>query len=121
MIYVADWGHHRIVVFDSSGARVGDFGGFGKNDPTRIGDSTRFVFPNRIAIIEPENGEPLLFVTDWYGVHWLDTQGSYFGSIHILPEGSAAGVKVDLEGQNFKLRVANRSTHKVITFLSRPI
>ena len=133
-LYIADWGNHRVVVFDSTGSFISSFGEFGKNENPNNCEKARFVFPTRIAIEDDTEGQEVtvgnkkirekhIIVADRYGVHKFDLQGHYLDtpvpSNDDFPEGSFYGIAIQGYGEASKLYIRNRRNGKIILFSVR--
>ncbi len=91
-IYVADWANHRIVVFNSQGLYLRQFGKF-SFDSNEEGDTANFIFPTRITIEEDSTGiqlnqqnqhinrDAFLLITDRCGIHRVNLEGIYIEPI----------------------------------------
>ena len=134
-IYIADWGNHRVVVFDSTGAIKDSLGKFGKNDikNPNNGDIIKFTFPTRIAIEEETVMQKLtvgkktirelvfkkekhILVADRYGVHKIDSKGHYLDSpieSNQFPNGSLYGITIDGYGAESQLFVVDRDKREI--------
>lgn len=76
-IYVADWGNHRIAVFDGSGRHIRSVGAFSATGESGVGDSLRIAYPYDVTIVRDTVGvtfgastfyrQPYLVISDWYG------------------------------------------------------
>ena len=129
-IYIADWGNHRILVFDNNGSLLRKIGSFGKEN--NIGEPVKFIFPNRIAIAEDKSGalyenkrifrEQYLYVTDRNGVHLVDDKGHYLDTFvsasSNFPKGSFYGIGVKGYGKDSELYLARRKQNEIIRFLA---
>jgi hypothetical protein len=122
-VFIADWGNHRIVIFDSSGRRQEVIGGFGSNAAGDVGQPIKLMFPTRVAILEDHEGvmvggerlfrETYLFIADQNGIHLCNLRGDYLGTAlspnEQFPQGSFYAFAVVRDGDRFKIRVVNRS------------
>ncbi len=125
-IYVADWGNHRIVIFEPDGTYLRSFGTFGINDKARTGGEVQLLFPSRLAIAEDRlgidsNGDqayrlPIIFVTDRTGVQMMDTFGTYLGTLPSLQTSkvSLGAIRVNGFGKNSSVTVITRNQDKAI-------
>ncbi|MBC8185178.1 SMP-30/gluconolactonase/LRE family protein [candidate division KSB1 bacterium] len=140
-IYIADWGNHRVVVFDDTGGFKYSFGKFGKNDNNNQnkGVKARFVFPTRITVEEDVIGvtetvdnipievfkEKHILVADRYGVHKFDSQGHYLHSPvragGDFPEGSFYAIAINGYGVDSNLYVAKRRDGEIIKFSGKAV
>lgn len=103
-LYVSDCERHRIVVFDSKGQYQRQFGQLGHNDSGTVSTPVRFTFPTRLCIYKVDGssgssglGPSYLLVADWNGLHLIDSNGLYLGTV-LPPEafGETRGVISDL-------------------------
>lgn len=127
-VYIADWGNHRILVFDMDAKLKSSFGAFG-NQNTR-GSAPVFAFPTRIAVAEDSEGftfngksikgDKLIFVADRNGVHLVDERGNYWDSVipssSRLAAGSFYGIKAEGYGSSVTLKVADRQNGGVLVY-----
>ncbi|MCG8603638.1 SMP-30/gluconolactonase/LRE family protein, partial [bacterium] len=84
-VWIADWGNHRALKFDSNGEWLQSFGVFGRN--AAPGARLKLTFPTRIAVLEDLIGtkigdgtyyrEDYLIVADHNGIHVSDMSGNY--------------------------------------------
>jgi len=140
-IYIADWGNHRVVIFDSTGEFQDSLGKFGKNnnENPNQGDSIRFIFPTRIAIEEDTVGQIVtigkdakkvfkqkhILVADRYGVHKCDSSGFYLDSPITpqtkkgFPEGSFYGITINGYGTGSQLFVVDRDKKEIKKFIGK--
>jgi hypothetical protein len=129
-IYVADWGNHRVVIFDGTGLFVTAFGIFGRNSATNAGENAKMVFPTRIVIEESPNKlssgtsqlqlEKHILVADRYGIHKFDSQGHYLDTpvpvSDNLPAGSFYAFTIEGYGSSSKIILWNRTAKKYQVF-----
>ena len=138
-IYIADWGNHRVVVFDSTGGFKYSFGEFGINNINNQNKhvKARFVFPTRITIEEDVLGvtetvgnmsikvfkEKHIFVADRYGVHKFDSQGYYLSTpVPVnknFAEGSFYGITINGYGKGAELFVVDRNVGEFRMFVGK--
>jgi hypothetical protein len=130
-IYVADWGNHRVLVFNENGTCIDTLGQFGKNRNSNAGRKGRLVLPTRVAV-EEEDGPVEVFlqgsarnlykrkhilISDWFGVHKFDQYGYYLDTViqspSPWPEGSFYGVAVRGYGKDSEIYAVNRENGKV--------
>lgn len=126
LIYVCDWGHHRIHQLDNRGQLLNSFGSFGTNYNKDEGQPIKLSFPTRIQVVEDAVGlifqgekvkrETYLFIADQNGVHIANLRGDYLGSPlsanHQLPEGTFYGFFVENYGPDLNLFLVNRNLQK---------
>ncbi len=129
-LYIADWGNHRILVFNQTGSLVRKLGTFGSEN--KVGEPVKFIFPNRIAIAEDKSGglyenkrvfrERYLYITDRNGVHLVDDTGHYMDTFITVstnfPKGSFYGIGVKGYGKNSEMYLARREKNEIIRFLA---
>jgi len=126
-IYIADWGNHRIVVFDKKGNYRYSFGEYGKATDCEAGELVKLTFPTRITVVEDTGEETILgrkvkrptliFISDRYGIHVVDLYGHYLESIdYKLANGDYYAVAVAGYGADSKLYIADRENMKVRVF-----
>lgn len=123
-VYVADWGNHRVVIFNSAGSYKDEFGVFGENKNKNVGERARFVFPTRIAIEEPPAGsdkERHIIVADRNGIHKFDSKGNYLDSPikagkHGFKKGDFYGIAIRGYGEGSELYIIDRETGKIKLF-----
>lgn len=122
-IFIADWGHHRIVETDNTGQWLRSFASFGNNTAHDIGKSIKLMFPTRVAVVEDHQGvqvgdnkwfgEPYLFIADHNGIHVCNLRGEYLGTVlspnEDFPRGSFYAFTVERKQSQFVLRVVGRS------------
>jgi hypothetical protein len=129
-VYVVDWAQHKVFVFRQDGTLLRSFGGFGENSAADVGKPARFSYPTRIAIAEDVEGIDVqgerfhgpveLFVSDRNGVHFIDDQGTYLGTVvySTSDKGSLTALAVKGYGTASALSVYNRRTGEVLHFSS---
>ncbi len=125
-VYIADWGNHRVLVFDMSGSLTKTIGAFGVNP--KPGDHPVFQFPTRISVAENTKGisyngktvfaDKLIFVADRNGVHVIDERGFYLDKILSTSDskfsaGSFYGIRAEGYGKSMKLKLVERSEDNI--------
>lgn len=137
-IYLADWGNHRVIVFDGESNYRFEFGRPRGAGEENAGAAFRLTFPTRIAFEEDaegvtvaENGaqktyyrETHILVADRYGIHRFDSRGRYLDtpiSAEAMPSGrgSLYSFLVTGYGEKAKMAVVDRISGKVRVFASR--
>lgn len=132
-IYIAEWGEHRIDLFESDGTYIRSFGRFGSNDASRVGYGARFLFPARLSVAEDREGifyegqkinrMPMIFVTDRNGVHVIDLFGNLLDTF--TPPGIDTGSMHDIlvrgYAEKMRLFIADRKNRRVQFYTASPI
>jgi len=109
-VYVVDSGHHRVVVFNSSGHRTGQFGEQGSGDgqlqdPVGIGIAPS----NSVYVADRGNNRIMQFSAD----------GSFLSSITLKEDGQTV-VPIDVAVSPFggELFVTANNSHRILVFSS---
>ncbi|MFQ5708985.1 MAG: SMP-30/gluconolactonase/LRE family protein [bacterium] len=121
-IFVADWGNHRVVLFDNGGNYTREIGSFGTNAPADVGSPVKVVYPTRVAVLEDLDGielngqkyrrEKYLLVADRNGIQLSNWGGAYLGTLLAptveLRKGSFYAFQMHGYGQGARLFLARR-------------
>ena len=139
-IYLTDFAAHRVVVFDSSGRYLRNFGNFGLNLIEHQSTPAKFIFPTRITIEEDLrgleaniNGEisrifrmPFIFVADRNGVHRYDMAGNYCETViraenSGIKTGEIYSLGIENYGRDAKIYLGLRKENQVLNYSAAPI
>jgi len=133
-LYIADYGHHRIVVFDADGRYIREFDGSAAGAIHFIKSPYRLAYPCRITIEEDKTGlridnsdlvffrETYLLVTDSHGVHRFDSRGQYLETVISadtgdLNTGDFTDLAISGYGMSSILYLVDRGNQTLIQYL----
>lgn len=122
-IFVADWGHARIVQLAPDGTWIQSFGDFGTNRPADEGQPIKLVYPTRIEILEDHEGvsingqscyrEKYLLVADHNGIQLTSLDGKYLSTLisplEPFPKGTFYGFSTEGYDRTLRLYLVDRS------------
>ena len=132
LVYIADWGNHRVLIFEMSGTLLKAVGAFGANNSS--GEDPKFMFPTRVTVAESNEGltfngrtvkpDKLLFVADRTGVHLIDARGTYWDTVLQVGDanfdaGSFYGIKASRQQNAITLQVADRQKQEILEYVAR--
>ena len=126
-IYIADWGGHRICVFNSLGQFQYTIGKMGINQRDEIGTEVSLLFPTDVSVVDkpsPENDyEPYLIISDNDGIQLSDIRGHYWATLVKSEKNkmSLGNQIVDNYGLNAFMQVYNKSEKKIEKYSFRSL
>lgn len=117
-LYIADWGSHRICVFDGEGNFRYGIGQMGENAMDETGKAIHLFFPSGVSVVEAtgiNDTEPYLVVSDNNGLYLLDIRGHYWTTLVKSAKNnmSFGSQTVDAYGLDQFIHIYNKKEKKV--------
>ena len=130
-IYIADWGGHRILIYQRNGQFIKAMGTPGVNGAQNRGQAVQLQYPKRVAVVEDLEGlddggtrvfRPIyILVADFNGIHLVDGFGQYWETL--IPQGSLPedlyDMKVEGYGKTARLYIFDRKGQVVKSLRAR--